>query len=126
MKPTDYTHEEKQAALDEAHELMNPVEKTLVNAELVSGEVLFPKMNTVEVADEELYAVLKVHLWMNMLDDYRKPKIWYKATKKGTRVKFDFINNKEQYYQGIEELKVYIAELNEKYDIGIGLRVVKK
>lgn len=84
---------------------------------LVSGEVVYPSLNA--NFDEKTYARLKAHLWLHMLNEHRKPKRFRKATKKGTRVRFDFIRTQEEYDQGIKELGVYIREVNEKFDFGI-------
>lgn len=39
---------------------------------LVSGEVVYPDMNT--SLDEAKYAKAKVYLWMHMLNDNQKPR----------------------------------------------------
>lgn len=87
---------------------------------LVSGEIIYPDMNT--SLDEAKYAKFKVYLWLEMLNDNQKPRKWNKATKKGTKVHFDYIRTQDEYNQGIVELKVYISEVNETFSLDIELR----
>lgn len=90
-------------------------EDTLSRPVLISGQLKFAKL-TKDLSDE-LYAKIKCRLWMDMLNEGERPTKWLKPTVQGTKVDFDYIKSGEEYDQGLNELRIYIKEINEKFHL---------
>lgn len=84
---------------------------------LVSGEVVYPDMNS--SMEEEKYAKFKVHLWLYMLNDNQRPTKWNKPNKKGTKVHFNYIKTQSEYDVGVGELKAYVDLVNKLFGLEI-------
>lgn len=87
---------------------------------LVSGAINFPTLTT--KMDEKEYAAAKVYMWMYMLNEGEVPTKWFKPNTKGTKVNFDYVSSQEEYNQGLEDLRTYIDEVNNKYDFGFKIQ----
>lgn len=87
----------------------------LTNVRLVSGQINYPSL-TNKVTGKN-FAEAKIHLWMLMLNEGKKPTKWLKTNSKGTKVNFDYIHNQEEYESGLSELSDYISEVNNLYDL---------
>lgn len=83
--------------------------------EMISGQIKFPALNA--DLNELDYAIAKAYVWKSMINENQSPKKWLKATKTGTKVKFDHIPNVEHHEAAISDLKAYIDELNSKYNL---------
>lgn len=92
----------------------------LENVQLVSGKMEFSNMK--KSVPEKKYAVIKVNVWIQMLNDGKKPTKWLKPSSKGTGVHFDFIKKQEDYDNGIKELQLYIEKVNEQFDLDFSLK----
>lgn len=90
------------------------------NIQLVSGQIVYPNMNT--KLNEEEYAKAKAHMWLYMLNEGKRPKKWLKGTKSGTKVNFDFVQSQSDYDQGLDELDIYLQEINKGFDLEFDLR----
>jgi hypothetical protein len=74
--------------------------------------------------DEKTYDIGKAHVWLHMLKQAQIPVKWHKATKKGTKVKFEIPESQEQIDQSIEQLKAYVQDLNKKYDLNMRIGTI--
>lgn len=88
---------------------------------LLSGQMNFPNLKAPVGKD---YEVLRVQLWVCMINDGKRPTKWLKATKKGTKVNFDFIDTKESNEQAFKEVKDYMADVNTIYGLKMTLNKV--
>ncbi|MEK5038998.1 hypothetical protein [Sporosarcina sp. FSL K6-3457] len=84
-----------------------------MKAQVMSGQMVYKNL-TAKFSDRE-YAIMKVNLWMHMLNDRMKPTKWLKPNKNGTKVNFDYIHSQEEYDQGLGELDVYLQEINRQF-----------
>lgn len=82
---------------------------------VLNGQMHYKGMAT-ELCERD-YAIHKANIWMHMLNEGKRPTRWLKANSKGTKVNFDFINKQEQYDVGVAELKLYLTEINNEYDL---------
>lgn len=65
--------------------------------------------------DEVTYNVRKAHVWLSMLKDKMVPAKWFKPTKKGTKVSFNYPQSQKEWDDSFAQLKVFIVEVNEKH-----------
>lgn len=92
----------------------------LTNLQVVSGQMNYPSLTNKVIGEE--YAKTKVHMWLYMLNQGKKPTKWLKPNSKGTKVNFDFINSQEEYDLGLAELSAYISDINNAYGLDYELR----
>lgn len=68
------------------------------------------------------YAKAKVHMWLYMLNEGKKPKKWLKANSKGTKVNFEIVNSQEEYNEGLNSLQEFINQVNEEFGLDYKLK----
>lgn len=85
------------------------VEK-LTNLKVISGQIIYPTLSN--KMNEKEYAKAKVHMWLYMLNEGKKPTKWLKPNTKGTKVNFDFIHGQEDYEVGLQELILFTDQMN--------------
>lgn len=86
---------------------------------LLNGQMNFPNL---KAPTGKEYEVLRAQLWICMINDGKRPTKWLKATKKGTKVNFDFINSSESNEQAFKEVESHIANVNDIYGLKMTLR----
>lgn len=86
---------------------------------LVNGQMNFPNM---KAPVSKQYAIMKAQTWMYMLNDGQRPTKWLRATKKGTKVNFDYMDSPDQYESGLKELGIYLDEVNKEYGTDLSLK----
>lgn len=84
---------------------------------VVSGHINYPKMNL--KMDAKTFAIVKAHVWLDMLNEGKRPTKWFKTNTKGTKVAYDYMYSQEEYDAGLDELDTYMYEVNKKYNVGL-------
>ncbi|WP_128526987.1 hypothetical protein [Halobacillus litoralis] len=73
--------------------------------------------------NEKTYAVSKIHVWLSLIKQGKKPLHWNTPTYEGTDVEFDFINHQEDAEESLQELQFYIKKVNNSFNLNIHLDV---
>lgn len=71
--------------------------------------------------DERTYDIGKAHIWLGLIQDYKKPVKWNKSTSKGTGVKFETLKSKEEIEVAFDEYEVYLKQVNKKHGTDLSL-----
>ncbi|MEK3955867.1 MULTISPECIES: hypothetical protein [unclassified Psychrobacillus] len=88
---------------------------------VLGGQINYPVL-THKLPGEE-YAKAKAHMWIHMLNDGNKPKKWLKPNGKGTKVNFERIHTKEEYLNGLDELSLYLTQINREFGLDYKVKV---
>lgn len=80
------------------------------NISILGGQMNYPKLNT-SLSGKD-YDAAKLHLWLHMLKEMKRPKRWLKKSKNGTKVNFEMIKNQDDYDNGLSEAKAYMEQIN--------------
>lgn len=81
---------------------------------VVGGQIIFPYLNKELSKDPNSFARRKIIAWHQMLLDRQRPRRWYKATKQGTKVNFDFIYEQEEAEAAVAEFKEYVEQVDKE------------
>lgn len=68
------------------------------------------------------YDIKKAQMWAYMINDGKRPTRWFTPTKKGTKVNFDFIGSLEDREVALNEIKLFIEDLNTIHDLDMKLK----
>lgn len=85
---------------------------------VVGGQLVFPILNAELFKDPASYARRKVLIWHRMITEGQRPCKWFKATKKGTKVNFDYMYEQQDVEAAIKDFEAYIEEVNREYKLG--------
>lgn len=77
------------------------------------GETIYSAMTS--QVDAGRYSVRKVYAWANMLNDRKRPVLWKKPSKKGTRVRWEMVRTQEEIEMAWDELEEYIHAINKRF-----------
>lgn len=89
------------------------------NFRVVGGKLISPALKV--GLDENIYDVVKMYYWLEMLKDSMVPVKWMKATKKGTKVIFNYPQSQDEWDKSYHDLKSYMKWLNQKYGLNYSL-----
>lgn len=81
---------------------------------VVGGQIIFPYLNKELSKDPNSFARRKIIAWHQMLLDRQRPRRWYKATKQGTKVNFDFMYEQEEAEAAVAEFKEYVEQVDKE------------
>ena len=81
---------------------------------VVGGQIIFPYLNKELSKDSNSFARRKIIAWHQMLLDRQRPRKWYKATKEGTKVNFDFMYEESEAEAAVAEFKEYIEQVEKE------------
>lgn len=96
---------------------------SLGNLNVVGGKMEYSKLNLDLVKkDQAEYETGKIIVWINMLNEGKKPKRWNKPTKKGTGVHFTMLADQNEYEVAIDELQGHINVINDDHGLEIKLK----
>ncbi|MBL0387893.1 hypothetical protein JJB07_14725 [Tumebacillus sp. ITR2] len=84
----------------------------------VSGGTLQSSSLTSKL-EPAVYAHGKAIYWLRMLKEGMVPTKWAKQTQNGTKVNFAYPRTQEQFDDSERQLRSFVSEINEKYDLGI-------
>ena len=96
---------------------MSKVNISVVGGKLESKALTLAALNK----DEKDFDVAKAIVWSNLLKDRMKPTKWFKTTKTGTKISFDYINSMESYHAAVGELEGYLKYINKKHGMDLYL-----
>lgn len=85
---------------------------------VVGGQLVFPVLNAELFKDQEEFVRRKISVWQRMLLDRQRPRKWFKATKKGTKVNFDYMYEQSEADEAVAEFKAYVEQVNEEWKLG--------
>lgn len=81
---------------------------------VVGGQIIFPFLTAELSKDPNSFAQRKIIAWHQMLLDRQRPRRWYKASKKGTKVNFDFMYEESEAEAAVAEFKEYIEQVEKE------------
>ncbi|MCP6683228.1 hypothetical protein [Bacillus nakamurai] len=88
--------------------------------QVIGGEMSFPKLTMKVYKDDPAqYSARIANVWINMLNELKRPSKFLKPTRRGTRVEYDYIREQKDYDSGLKMLTEYVHEINQKFDLGI-------
>ena len=88
--------------------------------QVIGGKMSFPKLTMKLYKDDPAqYSLRKANVWMNMLNELKRPSKFLKPTRRGTRVEYDYIREQKDYDSGLKMLTEYVDEINRTFDLGI-------
>ncbi|KAF6547831.1 MULTISPECIES: hypothetical protein [unclassified Bacillus (in: firmicutes)] len=88
--------------------------------QVISGKMSFPKLTMKLYKDDPAqYSMRIANVWMNMLNELKRPSKFLKPTRRGTQVEYDYIREQKDYDSGLKMLTEYVDEINRTFDLGI-------
>lgn len=88
--------------------------------QVVNGQMVYEKLSTKLEPIE--FAKLKAHIWLHLLNEGMKPTKWLKPTSKGSKVNWDSIKSQDGYDAGLDELQLYLNDINKEFNLDFNLK----
>lgn len=88
--------------------------------QVMNGQIVYEKLSTKLEPIE--FAKFKAHIWLHLLNEGMKPKKWLKPTSKGSKVNWDSIKSQEDYDGGLDELQLYLNDINKQFNLDFNLK----
>ena len=105
---------------EDDRDIRMPLRKpTKDNVKLAGGQMKFPHLTAPQ---DKGYDIARVQLWVDMINDGKKPTRWLTPNKKGTRVNFDFISSIEDREAALQEVKAHLEDLNTIHGMDMKLK----
>ncbi|BFH11741.1 hypothetical protein WJ0W_006920 [Paenibacillus melissococcoides] len=92
-----------------------------LNLVRMSGEMRFSSMTDKVALDDLQYSALKMSAWLQMLNNGMKPVSWAKPNRRGTRVKWESINSREEENWSFDELEGFVNAIKKRFGADIEL-----